>query len=293
MLAFQRPPGTVSVTGTKQKFPLSHYSNFMRIAVCAKQVPDPDIPPSQFKLDGSGLAVEPPRNATPVVNGFDLNAIEAAVRIKESLSGDAEITIFSSGNAFELAVMKKAMATGADNLILVDDPTTAGLDAPGTARVLAAAIEKHGPFDLVLCGRQASDWDQAHVPLFIAEILGLPCVTVTRSIVATSDSATVERVLTNGYQEVKVSLPALVTVSNELGEPRYPALKGIMAANRKQPVKHTLAELGLNAEDLAPKLELLGLEIPAKSGKAEFIQGDDDAEKGRNLALRLRQERLI
>jgi electron transfer flavoprotein beta subunit len=265
----------------------------MRIAVCAKQVPDPDLPPSQFKLDSSGLAVEPPRNATPVVNGFDLNAIEAAVRIKESLAGDAEITIFSSGHAFELAVMKKTLATGADNLVLVDDPETANLDAAGTARVLAAAVEKHGPFDLVICGRQASDWDQAHVPLFIAESLGLPCVTVARNIITDSETATVERVLTDGYQEVKVTLPALITVSNELGEPRYPALKGIMAANRKQPVKHTIAELALTAADLAPKLELLGLEIPKRSGKAEFIDGEDDAEKGHNLALRLRQERLI
>jgi electron transfer flavoprotein beta subunit len=286
-------PGTVSATGTNTQNLLPHYSNFMRIAVCAKQVPDPDIPPSQFKLNSSGLAVEPPRNATPVVNGFDLNAVEAAVRIKESLSGDAEITIFSSGHSFDLAVMKKALATGADNLVLVDDPATSNLDAIGTAKTLVAAIEKHGAFDLVLCGRQASDWDQAHVPLFIAELLGLPTVTVARNIVAASGTATVERVLNNGYQEVKVSLPALVTVSNELGEPRYPALKGVMAANRKQPVKHTLPELGLGAEDLAPKIELLGLEIPAKSGKAEFIQGEDDAEKGRNLALRLRQERLI
>ena len=265
----------------------------MRIAVCAKQVPDPDIPPSPFKLDSSGLAVEPPRNATPVVNGFDLNAIEAAVRIKESLSGDAEITIFSSGNGFELAVMKKALATGADNLVLIDDPAAAGLDAAATARVLAAALEKHGPFDLVLCGRQASDWDQSHVPLFIAELLDLPSVTVARSVVTKAGSATVERVLTNGFQEVQVSLPALITVSNELGEPRYPALKGIMAANRKQPIKHTINELGLDSEQLSPMLKLVGLEIPARSGKAEFVQGEDDADKGRNLALRLRQERLI
>ena len=128
----------------------------MRIAVCAKQVPDPDIPPSQFKLDSSGRAVEAPRGVSPVINGFDLNAIEAAVRIKEA-APDTEITVISVGTNFALDVMKRALATGADRLVLVDDPATDSLDASGTAQTLAGVIQKHGPFDLVLCGRQASD----------------------------------------------------------------------------------------------------------------------------------------
>ncbi len=265
----------------------------MRIAVCAKQVPDPDIPPSQFKLDSTGSSVEPPRNVSPVVNGFDLNAIEAAVQIKESAGDDTEITIISVGTDFALDVMKKALATGSDALVLVDDPATNDLDAMGTARVLGAALEKHGPFDLVLCGRQASDWDQAHVPLFLAELMDLPCITVARRIEAEGSTLKVERVLTNGFQEIETSLPALVTVSNELGEPRYPALKGIMAATRKQPIKHSLAEVGLGEEQLQPMIQLAGLEIPQRTGNAEFIEGEDDAEKGRNLAIRLREEKLI
>lgn len=265
----------------------------MRIAVCAKQVPDPDIPPSQFKLDSTGSAVEPPRNASPVVNGFDLNAIEAAVQIKESLGADAEITIISMGHNFALDVMKKALATGSDALVLVDDPKAQNLDAAATAKVLSAALEKSGPFDLVLCGRQASDWDQAHVPLFLAETLKLPVVTVARRIEVNGEKAKVERVLTDGFQEIEVSLPALITVSNELGEPRYPALKGIMAATRKKPITHTLADLGIADDQLLPRLELQSLEIPQREGKAEFIEGDDDTEKGRNLAIRLREEKLV
>lgn len=265
----------------------------MRIAVCAKQVPDPDIPPSQFKLDSTGQAVEPPRNVSPVVNGFDLNAIEAAVRIKEASSDDVEITIVSVGHNFALDVMKKALATGSDALVLVDEPETASLDPQATARVLASALEKTGPFDLVLCGRQASDWDQAHVPLFLAEILGVPCVTIAQNIDINGNSAKVERVLNDGYQEVEVKLPALVTVSNELGEPRYPALKGIMAATRKQPTTFSLADLGIAAEQISPLLELEQLEIPQRTGAAEMIEGEGDEEKGRNLAMRLRQEKLI
>lgn len=264
----------------------------MHIAVCAKQVPDPDIPPSQFKLDSSGRSVEPPRNAPPVVNGFDLNAIEAAVRIKET-APDTEITVISVGHSFAMDVMKRALATGADKLVLVDDPATSELDATGTANVLTAVLEKHGPFDLVLCGRQASDWDQSHVPLFISELMKLPVVTVARRVEIAGTTATVERVLADGFQEVETTLPALVTISNELGEPRYPALKGIMQASRKQPEVHTLEDLGITSEQAAPKLELMGLEIPQRHGQAELIDGEDDAEKGRNLAVRLRQERLL
>lgn len=265
----------------------------MRIAVCAKQVPDPDIPPSQFKLNSAGLAVEPPRNVSPVVNGFDLNAVEAAVRIKDSASFDVEITIVSVGHDFALDVMKKALATGSDALVLVDDPLAQNLDSAATAKVLSAAIEKNGPFDLVLCGRQASDWDQAHVPLFLAEVLHLPCVTVARRLETDGTTANIERVLLDGYQQIETKLPALVTVSNELGEPRYPALKGIMAATRKQPQVSTLADLGIASQQIAPRVELEGLEIPQQQGMAEMIEGEDDAEKGRNLAMRLRQEKII
>ena len=265
----------------------------MRIAVCAKQVPDPDIPPSQFKLDASGRNIDPPRNVSPVVNGFDLNAIEAAVQIKEAAADDVEITIVSTRSDFALDVMKKALATGSDELVLVKDEAIENIDAAGTARILSAALEKTGPFDLILCGRQASDWDQAHVPLFLAEMLQLPSITVAQRIEIESGTATVERVLPDGFQEVRFPLPAIVTVSNELGEPRYPALKGIMAATRKQPQVFTVSELGLTEDQLAPSLHLERLEIPQRSGNAEFINGEDDEEKGRNLAMRLRQEKLI
>jgi electron transfer flavoprotein beta subunit len=265
----------------------------MRIAVCAKQVPDPDIPPSQFKLDSSGMSVVPAQNVSPVINGFDLNAVEAALRIREATGSGAEITVISAGSGFALDVMKKALAMGADTLVLVDDPAAAGLDASATAKVLSAIVKKTGPFDLILCGRQASDWDQSHVPLLVAESLGLPCVTVARKVDVEGAKARVERVIPDGYQEIDTPLPALVTVSNELGEPRYPTLRGIMAAGRKQPERHTVASLGISPDDLKPNLKLLGMEVPQGRTHVELINGDDDAEKGRNLALRLRQEKLV
>ena len=189
--------------------------------------------------------------------------------------------------------MKKALATGSDALVLVDDPLAQNLDSAATAKVLSAAIAENGPFDLVLCGRQASDWDQAHVPLFLAEVMSLPCVTVARRIETDGTTANIERVLADGFQQVETRLPALITVSNELGEPRYPALKGIMAATRKQPQISTMADLGISDDQIAPRMELEVLEIPQQQGTAEMIDGEDDAEKGRNLAMRLRQEKII
>ena len=265
----------------------------MRIAVCAKQVPDPDIPPSQFKIDSSGMRVVPPQGVSPVINGFDLNAVEAAVRIKEATGADTEITVISSGHGFAMDVMKKALAMGADKLVLVDDPACAELDATSTAHVLQAALDKTGPYDLVLCGRQASDWDQSHVPLFLAEAMDMPCVTVARKVDVDGSTALIERVLPDGYQVVETPLPALVTVSNELGEPRYPTLRGIMAAGRKQPEKFSLTDLGIPAEKLTPRLKLTGMQVPQSRSQVELIDGDDDAEKGRNLAIRLREERLV
>ncbi|MCH7864196.1 MAG: electron transfer flavoprotein subunit beta, partial [Proteobacteria bacterium] len=144
----------------------------MRIAVCAKQVPDPDIPPSQFKIDASGTSVSSPAGVSPVVNGFDLNAVEAALQIKENTGGESSVTIVSVGTDFALDVMKKPLAMGADKLLLVDDPAADGLDAWGTMRALEALLTRGEPYDLILCGRQASDWDQAHVPRLLAEALG-------------------------------------------------------------------------------------------------------------------------
>ena len=274
----------------------------MRIAVCAKQVPDPDVPPSQFKVDEAAKRVVPPHGVAPVVNGFDLNATEAALRVRDAALRDpqlvagasaVEITVFSAGTGFIMDVMKKPLSMGADRLVLVDDPVFEAADAAATARTLAAAIKRDGQFDLILCGRQASDWDQAQVPFGIAEALGLPCVTLARSVSVRDGVARIERVLPGIVQTVETPLPLVVTVSNELGEPRYPTLRGIMAAGRKQPLMVKLADLGLAAADLSPRMTLRRLSVPERRRTVELVQGKDEAEAGRMRALRLRHEKLI
>ncbi len=266
----------------------------MRIAICAKQVLDPDIPPSQFRVDEAAMRVTPPAGVAPVVNGFDLTAVEAALRVRDAAGGQGvEVTVVSAGAGFALDVMKKPLSMGADRLVLVDDPAMAHADAWATARVLSAALKKEGGFDLILCGRQASDWDQGLVPAGIAQALGLPCVTLAKSLTVKEGVARVERALPGLRQVVECGLPAVVTVSNELGEARYPTLRGIMAASKKAPIYLTLAGLGLSAADPSPRLVLKRLYVPARSRACEMIRGEDDADSGRLLALRLRQEKLI
>ena len=190
-------------------------------------------------------------------------------------------------------VMKKPLSMGADTLVLAEDPSLEDLDPVGTVNTLAAMIQKTGPFDLILAGRQASDWDQAHVPLGLAERLGLPSVTLARNVEAGEGKVRVERALTDGFQVVEAPTPAVITVSNEIGEARYPTLRGIMAASRKQPERLTLDDLGLSSESLQPALSLKRLFIPESESQVELIEGEDEADAGRKLALRLRELNLI
>ncbi len=263
----------------------------VNIIVCVKQVMDPETPASAFRVDRDAKKVVPAQGIPPVVNGFDENAVEVALRIKEAEGG--KITVLSAGKSYVMDVIKKPLSMGSDELVLVQDDALEDLDSFATVKVLVAAIKKIGEFDLILCGRQASDWDNAHVPLGIAEVLGLPCISIAKSVEVKDGSIRVERALPDGYQVVEAPLPAVVTVSNEAGQPRYPSLRGIMAATRKTPTTWTPAEVGLGPQDLEKKLTLQDLFIPVSEKQCEFIQGEDDADSGRQLALKLREAKLI
>ena len=261
------------------------------IIVCAKQVMDPEIPPSAFQIDPGTKRVRDAPGISPVVNGFDENAVEAALRIREHVGGT--ITVLSAGAEFAMDVMKKPLSMGADELVLAQDDAFADLDARATARVLAGAIGKIGRFDLVLCGRQASDWDNAHVPLGLAELLDIACMPVAQGIEVVGNGIVVHSVTADGYDVIEAEMPALVTVSNELGEPRYPTLRGIMVAGRKKPTTWSAEDLGVEPSMLEPGLRIVDLYVPESGGQVEMIESEDEADAGRNLALRLREEGLI
>ncbi|MDC0035571.1 electron transfer flavoprotein subunit beta/FixA family protein [Chloroflexi bacterium] len=264
----------------------------LNIIVCAKQVMDPETPTSAFNVDEAAKRVVPAQGVPPVVNGFCENAVEAALKIKES-EGEATITIISVGNDFVMDVMKKPLSMGADHMILIQDPATENLDALGTATVLAKAIEKIGGADIVICGQQASDWDNAHVPLGIGEMLGIACLSEARNIDVGEGSITVASSRPDGYEVFEAALPCLVTVNNEIGEPRYPTLRGIMQASKKTPETWTLGDLNLSESDVSPAMTLSELFIPVSDRQCEIIEGEDEADSGRLLALKLREEKII
>ena len=264
----------------------------LKIAVLAKQVLDPEMPMAAFRIDENANRVVPPANIPPVVNGFDENAVEAALRIKDAQ--EATVTVISTGTEFALDVMKKPLSMGADELVLLqDDSFENTIDSFQTAQLLAAAIRKLEGFDLIICGRQASDWDNAQVPLGVAEILGVSCVSLGKKVDVVDGKAVVERIVPDGFEVVEASLPALVTVSNELGQPRYPTLRGIMAATRKRPTVWTKADLGLDASDSEARITLRQLFIPVSDQECEIIEGEDAADSGRLLALKLREAKII
>ena len=151
----------------------------MRAIVCIKQVLDPLTPATALELDRAAVKIGGGAGSPPVINGFDEQALEAALLLRESL-GDLEIVALSVGDRFNQQVMKRALEVGADDLVLVQDPALDTWDSRRVGAALAAAIRELGGADLVLCGRQASDWDNALVPFVLAEELGLPCLTLAR-----------------------------------------------------------------------------------------------------------------
>lgn len=264
----------------------------LQIIVTAKQVIDPEIPKSAFKIDAASKRVTVPASFPPVVNGFDEHAVEAALRIKDTQ--EAKVTVLAVGKTFSIDVMRKLLAMGADELVLLQDAAIDDtIDSRVTAQLLRAAIKKIGAFDLLLCGRQASDWDNAQVPLILTEELGLPCITIARKIEVSNGAVQVERVVPDGYEVVEAPLPALVTVSNELGLPRYPTMRAIMAANRKRPALWKLSDLGVDPTSLQSSLQLVDLFVPIQDQTCEFIDGSDEREIAHTLFRKLRESRLM
>lgn len=262
----------------------------MNIIVTIKQVPDPDIPPSHFKVDEAARKVVPPAGVAPVMNGYDANALEAALRLKEKHGG--KVTVVTLGGPEARDTLKRAIAMGADAAVHVDDPALRDADSSLTAQVLARAIQKIGDFDLILSGRQASDTDAGQVPLGIAELLDLPSVAPVIAIEPAGSGLRVHRMTEDGYQVVEVGLPAVVAVSSEIGEPRYPPLRGIMAAGRAQIPVWTAADLGIDPS-AGRASTLRRLYIEEREARVELIEADTPEAAGVALADKLREAKLI
>lgn len=266
----------------------------LNIIVCIKQVPDWEAPADTFKIDPEKKKLIPPPNIDPRISLFDEHAIEAALQLKEKHGG--KVTIVSMGPDFAQRAIKQALAMGADDGILVKDAAFEEADTYATAHILAAAINKIAAFDLILCGRQAADWDVGQVGLGLAELLNIPCMSIAQKLDVQDATVTVERLVEGGYDVFEVVLPALITVSNEINKPRYPTLRGIMAAGKKQIPVWDAPALGIDPARLgasAHYAKAVKLYVPVHEAHCEFIDGESEEDKGETLAVRLREAKLI
>lgn len=260
----------------------------MNIVVTVKQVPDPNTPPRFFTIDAAAKHVLAPAGIPPVMNGYDANALEEAIRLKEQRG--ARVTAVSVGDAASRDTLRRAIALGAHAAVHVEGPPD--LDGGGTAEGLAAAIGKLGEVDLVLCGRQASDTDGGQVLFELAERLGWPTVSPIKRIVQVEQGAlVVDRITEEGSRRVRVELPALIGVSSEANQPRYPALKGVLIAKRAEIPTWRRADLGLG--DPEPRVAVRRLYVESREARTEFVAGDSPAAIGAKLAERMREAGLL
>lgn len=258
-----------------------------RIIVCLKQAVDV----SQLKVDPATrqlITAGAPRK----ISDFDKNALEEAIRIKEKISGIEIVTVTVTSEDARV-VLREALAMGADKAYMVNDPSLQNIDTSGTAYILAQAIKKIGEFDLILCGETSLDSFSGLVGARLAELMSLPQTTSVRKVSVEGDTITVERALEDAYETVKTKMPALVSVTREINQPRIPSLMMIMKASKKEIVTWTVADLNIPKEKLDAKVEILEVTAPKTERKKVMITGENVQEIADKLAKALIQEGVV
>jgi len=256
----------------------------LKIIACIKQVPD-----SEAKVTAADGKVSW-GDAPLVINPFDEYAVEGALQQKEAAGGT--VTALCIGPESAKEALKHALAMGADEAILVSDPALENLDTVGAARVLAAAIQKIGGADMVVFGRQTLDNGAGLTPAQTARVLGWPMLGLAGSIKVEGGSVTVERVLEEGRQSMKANLPAVLSVVQSIGEPRYPSFMGIRKASKANIPLWSLSDLGASAPaPMVTRTELMN--PPAQQAVTEMITGESAAEIAEKLADKIIAEKVL
>ena len=265
----------------------------LHIVVCLKSVLDPEAVNSyalwgRLEVDATGTAFRSSQ-IRRILNGYDEQAIEAAVRLREA-GADCRITALTVGDEETVAVVRRAIAMGADDCIHIDDPKSGDSDGFRTAQLISAALASIPGVGLVLCGRQGSDFDQGTVPAALAEYMDFAFVGMATAMELTGAGIQVARVTPLGNETVVAPLPAVVTVSNEFGTPRYPTSRGMMAG--RQAVPRRFAASALEAGTVHP-IVLRKLRVAQVEGRCEFIPGEGAKAKAAKLFERLRIEGVL
>lgn len=254
----------------------------MNVIVCVKQIPDPNNP---YQLKDGRLNRDAAQN---VLDPGDESGVEAGLQVAEKLGG--EVTVVSMGPEKAMEAIRRALSMGAHKGILVSDPGLEGADALVTARVLAKAIERAG-FDLVIAGVESTDGSTGTVPGTVAELLGVPQATFAKHVEVDGSTLRIQRQTEAGYDDVECSLPALVTVTAGVNEPRYPTFKGIMQAKQKPVEQLKAADLGLSADDVKATQRVAEVNpAPARGAGQKF---EDDGTGAAKIADFLKEAKVI
>lgn len=242
----------------------------MHVAVCVKQIPDPTAPAAltgEYTLDRTGKLL---------LDEADTYGVEMALQLVES-AGGGEVTLVTMGDAADVSGLRGALAMGASRAIIVSDPSLRNSDALTTAKVLSAVLAGQGA-DLVLCATESSDGYTGTVPTQLAELLNLPSLTFATRVSIADGAVTIHRQTENGYDEVRATLPVVVTVTAGVVEPRYASFKGIMAAKSKPIDVVNLADLGLAAPTTGQRIESVVVAESRAAGE-KFVDDGEGAAK--------------
>lgn len=257
----------------------------MKIFVCLKQVPDTETR-IQVKADKSGIEEN---GIKWVMNPYDEYAVEEALKTKEAKAGST-VTVVSVGpKARVTEALRTAMAMGADDAIVID--TNEYLDTYWTAKALAGALQKEGGADLILTGKLAIDDNAASVPQILAEILGIPHVSVVSKLTV-GETLTAEREIEGGAREVfTVTGPCVIAANKGLNTPRYASLPGIMKAKKKPLKEISLADTGVQASQL--KVRLKDFRLPPEKPAVKMISGDASTQAKELVRLLLEEAKVL
>jgi electron transfer flavoprotein beta subunit len=256
------------------------------IVVLVKQVPDTY---SERKLSDSDHTLDR-ESADAVLDEINERAVEEALVIKEA--HDGEVTVVTVGPDRATDAIRKALSMGADKAVHVVDDALHGSDLIQTAKVLAAAIQSVGDVDLVIAGNEASDGQSGAVPAVIAEILGYPQLTHARKVELDGSTIKVTRETDEGLTHLEASLPAVISVSEKINEPRYPSFKGIMAAKKKPVETLSVADLSVGDVGLAAAWSTV-TEAAPKPPREAGQRVDDEGDGGAKAAAYLVSQKLI
>jgi len=259
----------------------------VNIFVLVKRVPDTE---SKIRINPeTNSVIEEGLNF--VLSPYDEYAVEEALRIREAKEG--KVTVLSVGSEEVLVILKKCLAMGADEAVLLKDDTPETYDGLRTAKIIAYALkEKFPEYNLLLFGKQSMGADNAQIPAMVAEFLGVPQVNVVTKLEIEGNNGTAHREIEGAIEKVSFPLPAVISAQKGLNEPRYETLKGIMMAKRKQIPVLSLEDLGLNTEDLVSQLELTRMESPPTREAGKIIE-DEPKEAAKKLVEFLHKEAKV